>query len=152
MTTNKNKTQITVAPKAKKSVGVATITIKAGATQTYNASKAIKVKVTIVPKKKASAKITKVKVTPTKKKGQAKVTWKATKKKNVTGYEIQYSFNKKIKNSDPIVKVGKKTTKTLTKLKSKKVVYVRIRPYYEKNKAMNPGKWTKVVKSKKKVK
>ena len=81
MSTNKNKTRITVAPKNKKAVGVAKITIKAEATPTYKASKEITVKVTIVPKKKASAKITNIKITPLKKKGQAKVTWKATKKK-----------------------------------------------------------------------
>ncbi len=64
----------------------------------------------------------------------------------MTGYEIQYSSDKKN------IKKGKiQKSKTLKNLKAKKFVYVRIRPYYKEKGAINPGKWTKVIKSKKKI-
>ncbi len=57
------------------------------------------------------------------------VKWKRNKK--ASGYRIQYSTSSKFnKNSKKVtVKPGKTTSKTLSKLKAKKVYYVRIRSY-----------------------
>lgn len=57
------------------------------------------------------------------------VKWK--KGSDVTGYEIQYAFNNKFTKSKKTVKVKKSgtTSKKISKLKSKKTYYVRIRTY-----------------------
>lgn len=59
-----------------------------------------------------------------------KLTWKK-QKKNVSGYQIQYStsknFDKAVKTKT--VKGAKKTSLTISKLKAKKTYYVRIRTY-----------------------
>ncbi len=59
------------------------------------------------------------------------VNWKKTK--SVTGYQVQYSTNKKFKKrkftKKKIVNGSKKTKLTVKKLKSKKKYYVRIRAY-----------------------
>ena len=59
-----------------------------------------------------------------------KLTWKK-QKKNVSGYEVQYStsknFDKAVKTKT--VKGAKKTSLTISKLKAKKTYYVRIRTY-----------------------
>lgn len=62
-------------------------------------------------------------------KKQFKVSWK--KVSGVTGYQIQYSTDKKFKkgNKTITVKGAKKTSTTIKKLKSKKTYYVRIRAY-----------------------
>ena len=69
------------------------------------------------------------KVTATSKGFQVK--WKK-QKKNITGYQIQYSTNKKFKKKATVIKTIKKksvTQLTVKKLKSKKKYYVRIRTY-----------------------
>ncbi len=68
------------------------------------------------------------KVTAGKKK--AVVRWKK-QTKSTTGYQIQYSTDKKFRkgNKTVIIKKNKTTSKTITKLKSKKKYYVRIRTY-----------------------
>jgi phosphodiesterase/alkaline phosphatase D-like protein len=64
------------------------------------------------------------------KKGKKKITVKWKKKKQITGYQIQYSTDKKFKKNRKTVTVkAKKTSRTITKLKSKKKYYVRIRTY-----------------------
>ncbi len=72
------------------------------------------------------------------------VTWKAVK--NVTGYQIQISTNKKFKKNKKTVTVAKKkaTKKTIKKLKSKKKYYVRVRAYKIINGKKVYGKWSKV--------
>ena len=72
------------------------------------------------------------------------VTWKAVK--NVTGYQIQISTNKKFKKNKKIITVAKKkaTKKTVKKLKSKKKYYVRVRAYKVINGKKVYGKWSKV--------
>ena len=57
------------------------------------------------------------------------VKWK--KKSGITGYQIQYSTNKKFKkgNKTITVKSTKSTSATIKKLKSKKKYYVRMRTY-----------------------
>ena len=48
----------------------------------------------------------------------------------MTGYEIQYSLKKNMKNSKKtIVKDSSSASKTIKKLKAKKKYYVRIRTY-----------------------
>lgn len=105
---------------------------------------------TILPKATSLTKIT------AKKKGFT-AKWKK-QSKQVTGYELQYSINKKFtKKTTKTVKIGKyKTiTKTISKLNAKKKYYVRIRTYKTvKVKGKNTklySKWSKVktVKTKK---
>lgn len=73
-------------------------------------------------------------------KKQFKVTWK--KVSGVTGYQIQYSTDKKFKKGNKTVKIkgAKKTSATVKKLKSKKKYYVRIRTY----KGNKYSSWSKV--------
>lgn len=79
---------------------------------------------------------------------------KSSKKKQLTikyssvetckGYELQYSTSKKFK-SKKSVKIAKGTTsKTLTKLKSKKTYYIRIRAYYVENGKTYNSAWSNV--------
>lgn len=72
------------------------------------------------------------------------VTWKAVK--DVTGYQIQISTNKKFKKNKKTITVAKKkaTKKTLKKLKAKKKYYVRVRAYKVINGKKVYGKWSKV--------
>lgn len=105
---------------------------------------------TILPKATSLTKIT------AKKKGFT-AKWKK-QSKQVTGYELQYSINKKFtKKTTKTVNIGKNKTitKTISKLKAKKKYYVRIRTYkIVKIKGKNTklySKWSKVktVKTKK---
>ncbi len=95
------------------------------------AIKAVKAKKVVVKKAKAAKKA-------------LVVTWKAVK--NVTGYQIQISTNKKFKKNKKTVTVAKKkaTKKTIKKLKSKKKYYVRVRAYKVINGKKVYGKWSKV--------
>ena len=88
-----------------------------------------------------------------KKKKKAAVTWKAVE--GCSGYQIQYSKDKKFKKSVKklTVKGGDKTSATLKKLKPKKITYIRIRSF---TKITDPngktitvyGKWSKRIKVK----
>ncbi len=95
------------------------------------AIKAVKAKKVVVKKAKAAKKA-------------LVVTWKAVK--NVTGYQIQISTNKKFKKNKKTVTVAKKkaTKKTIKKLKSKKKYYVRVRAYKVINGKKVYGKWSKI--------
>ena len=81
-----------------------------------------------------------------------KIKWKKNTK--VTGYQIQYSLNKKFKKGKKfntkkkLVKGGKLSKKLVKKLKSKKTYYVRIRAYVVVNGKKKFGAWS----NKKKVK
>ena len=68
------------------------------------------------------------------------VKWK--KKSNITGYQIQYSTNSKFKKQNKSIKIknAKTRSKKITKLKSNKKYYVRIRTY----KGKKYSKWSKV--------
>lgn len=68
------------------------------------------------------------------------VKWK--KKSNITGYQIQYSTNSKFKKGNKSIKIknAKTGSKKITKLKSNKKYYVRIRTY----KGKKYSKWSKV--------
>lgn len=77
------------------------------------------------------------------------VKWK--KKTGITGYQIQYSTNKKFKNKGSKIKTVKKpsTTKlTVKKLKSGKKYYVRIRTYKTVNGTSYYSEWSKAKKVK----
>ena len=76
-------------------------------------------------------------------KGQdATITIKWKKKSNITGYQIQYSINSKFKKENKSIKIknAKTVSKKITKLKSNKKYYVRIRTYQGKK----YSKWSKV--------
>lgn len=94
------------------------------------------------------ANITSVK---SKKKKQITVSWK-NNIKNISGYEIQYSTSKKFtkKTTKTVTTKGNKAkSKTISKLKSKKTYYVRIRAY--KNQSQGEkfyGKYSKTLKIK----
>ena len=68
------------------------------------------------------------------------VKWK--KKTKITGYQIQYSTNSKFKKGNKSIKIknAKTRSKKITKLKSNKKYYVRIRTY----KGKKYSKWSKV--------
>ena len=68
------------------------------------------------------------------------VKWK--KKTNIAGYQIQYSTNSKFKKENKSIKIksAKTVSKKITKLKSNKKYYVRIRTY----KGKKYSKWSKV--------
>lgn len=84
----------------------------------------------------------------TKGKKQFKVTWK--KASSISGYQIQYSTDKKFKKNNKAVTAKKSSTSaTIKKLKSKKTYYVRVRTY--KTVKIN-GKVTKAYSSWNKVK
>ena len=71
--------------------------------------------------------------------------WKRVK--NVKGYQISYSTNKKFKRSTKI-KYTIKTTFTVKKMKKKKIYYVRIRAYTILNGKKVYGKWSSAKKIK----
>lgn len=76
-----------------------------------------------------------------------KLTWKRVK--HVSGYQLQYSTSKKFKKAKKIIiKKAKTTSKTIKKLKAKKIYYVRMRTYIIINGKKNYSKWSKVKKQK----
>ncbi len=106
-----------------KGTGVAVITVKAEETADYYASEA-KVTVKVSPARQT------LKSLKAKKGKKLTVSWK--KDKRATGYQIQYSTNKKFKKgvkTAPLVKNCKTVSKTISKLKAGKKYYVRARSY-----------------------
>lgn len=83
-----------------------------------------------------------------KKKQKVIVSW--NKKANVSGYQIQYAYNKNLQKKKKSKMVGKKTSKkTITKLKKGKTYYVRVRAYKKKTSGGRIyGKWSKIKKIK----
>ena len=74
---------------------------------------------------------------------QIKVTWKK-QTTQTTGYQIQYAKNSSFSNAKKkTVSKNKTTTKTLTKLTSKKKYYVRIRTYKTVNGKKYYSSWSK---------
>ena len=71
------------------------------------------------------------------------VKWK--KKTKITGYQIQYSTNSKFKKGNKSIKIknAKTGSKKITKLKSNKKYYVRIRTYKIVNKKTYYSSWSK---------
>lgn len=109
-------------------------------------------KVTVLSDKISSVNTKKhtVKAKSTKKKA-VKVTWKQIYK-DVTAYEVQYSTSNKFskKTTKTVVVKGKgNTSKTISKLKSKKTYYVRVRAYTDQtNNEKLYTTWSKTVKVK----
>ncbi|MBR6336148.1 MAG: fibronectin type III domain-containing protein, partial [Ruminococcus sp.] len=96
--------------------------------------------------KPGKTKISNAKSTKAKK---VKVTWKKTAG-GVSGYQVQISTDKKFKKAVTAynVKKGKTVSKTISKLKSKKTYYVRVRAYKLADNKKNAGKWSAVKKVK----
>jgi hypothetical protein len=119
-------------------VGKATITVTSPETDAYLKA-TVKIPVTVkapTPKAAAISKLTNVKGK------QMKATWK--KVTNATGYEVQYTTDKKFKKGVKTVKVKKGSTVTATvkKLTKKKTYYVRIRTCQTANKKTYYSKWS----------
>lgn len=71
---------------------------------------------------------TSIRKTSTPKKGQIRVDW--DKCANVSGYQVQYSRNKNMKNAKRITAKGSNNySRTIKNLKGKKKYYVRVRTY-----------------------
>ena len=106
-----------------KGTGIAVITVKAEETADYYPSEA-KVTVKVSPARQT------LKSLKAKKGKKLTVSWK--KDKRATGYQIQYSTDKKFKKgvkTAPLVKNYKTVSKTISKLKAGKKYYVRVRSY-----------------------
>lgn len=143
-----DKKVISVSPKGVatvKGTGRATITVTAKETAAYR-KETVKITIEITPKKqKASVKALKGR--------KLSVKWK--KDARATGYQVQYSTDRKFKKGVKTVTIKKKGTasKTISKLKKGKAYYVRVRSYksIKDNGKAKPlyGTWSKAVKSKK---
>ena len=133
-----SKTDYTITYKNNKNIGTATVTIKGKGK--YSGS--IKKTFTIKPKTAS------VKTFKSPKKKQAKVTW--AKDSKVTGYQIVYATNSKFTKGKKTVTVKsyKTTSKTITKLTSKKTYYVKVRSYKTVNGKKIYGAYSKVKKVK----
>ncbi|MCM1285815.1 MAG: leucine-rich repeat protein [Acetobacter sp.] len=118
--TLKKNTDYTVTyAKGRKAVGKYSVKITFKGNYSGTASKTF----TIIPKSTSVSKLTK---------GKKKFTVKWKKlTTQTTGYQIQYSTDKKFKKNNKTITVGKNktTSKTISKLKAKKKYYVRIRTY-----------------------
>ena len=108
-----------------KGIGKATITIKLPGDYEYNGATK-KVTITV---KKPTVKATSISKLTNVKGKKMTVKWK--KRAGITGYQIQYTLNKKFKKGVKkiTVKKAKTTKKTIAKLKLKKKYFVRIRTY-----------------------
>ncbi len=107
-----------------KNVGTASVTIYGKGKYTGEITRAFKINPTGTSISKVTG--TKKSFTVKWKKQTAKMT-----ARRITGYQIQYSTNKKFKSGIKTVTVKnyKKSSKKITKLKAKKKYYVRIRTY-----------------------
>ncbi len=143
-----NKKVITVSKKGMvtiKGTGRAVVTATAKETEKYR-KKTVKITVDITPKKqKASAKTRKGK----------KITLKWKKDIRATGYQVQYSTDRKFKKGVKVKKIGryKTTSQTFKGLKRGKNYYIRVRSYKNiksggKTKPLY-GAWSSIIKSKK---
>lgn len=120
-------------------VKVGTATVKIAGTGYYSGT--IKKTFTINPKGTSISKLTK-------KKKSFKVKWKK-QAAQTTGYQVQYSVNKNFKSAKTkTIKKTKTTSATISKLKKKKVYYVRIRTYRKVGKKNYFSSWSKVKKVK----
>jgi hypothetical protein len=121
----------TVTYSKNKNVGTATVTVKFSG----NYSGTLKKTFTIVPKPTTISKLTgdKQKLT---------VKWKK-QATQTTGYQIQYSTNKKFSGAKTVTAGSAKTvSKTITRLSAKKTYYVRIRTYKKNGKTYYYSKWS----------
>ena len=110
------------------------------------------IKTNIVPKLKGNPAAKNVTINKVKKlklnAGKKKVTVSWKKVSKVSGYQIQYSTNSKMTKAKRVVVKKNKTKVVIKRLKSKKVLYVRIRAYKKvKNKTFY-SKWSSMKKTK----
>lgn len=146
--TSSNKKAATVSNNGKisiKGTGRTIITVSAKETEKYRKN-TVKITLDISPKKqKASVK--------TLGGEKIKVQWK--KDAGASGYQVQYSTNRKFKKGVKFITVKKKGTsaKTISRLKKGKTYYVRVRSYksIQNGRKTKPlyGAWSTTVKSKK---
>lgn len=122
-------------------VGRAVITISVSATQNYNAASKT-ITVTVNPKG------TSLKTAKNVKGKKMTVIWK--RNSSVTGYEVQYSTNKRFSSGvkKTVVSKNKTLKKSLSKLKKNKTYYVRIRTYKKTNGQKFYSSWSKAKKVK----
>lgn len=115
--------------------GIATITVSAASTQNYSETN-MSITIYIIPKKTILKSLTVAE-------GQ-KLIIKWNKDPLATGYQIQYSTNKKFTNAK-IKKISSntKTSYSFTKLKINQKYYVRIRSYKESGNKILYGSWSK---------
>lgn len=99
-------------------------------------------------KETISNKIGRTKITYIKSKKKRQITLKWKKDKTCDGYQISYSTDKKFKKNKKTKTIKNKKTYryTLTKLKSKKVYYIRIRKYRIIDNKKTYGPWSTVKK------
>lgn len=86
----------------------------------------------------------KLKSVKNKKGKKIQISWK--KINGVTGYQIQYAANKKMRKAKKVTSA--KTTYTAKKLKKKKTYYVRVRAYIKNGTKKVYGRWSKIKKVK----
>ena len=80
--------------------------------------------------------------------GKKKLTVKVkAQKKQISGYQIRYSLKKNMSKAK-LVKLGKKTSKTISKLKGKKTYYVQVRTYTTVSGKTYYSEWSKAVSKK----
>lgn len=97
--------------------------------------------------KKITVKQLKIQKIKRNRKKQLTVYWK--KDKTVSGYQVQIAANKKMTKGKKLIKISKKKTScTITKLKSKRIYYVRIRAYKKADGKIVYGKWSQIKKVK----
>lgn len=122
-----------------KKVGTATVSVKGKKKYRGYSGKAV---YKITP---PSAAVSKLKSTG---RGRLSVKWKSVKE--VTGYQVLYSTNKKFKSGNRTVNVTgrKKSGVTLKKLRSKKNYYVKLRTYKRTGGEIYFSSWSKTVRVK----
>ncbi|RGQ02134.1 CAP domain-containing protein [Blautia obeum] len=124
----------TVSYKNNKNVGYGTVTVK-GKGNYSKASGTAKFKINLKKTKLSSAKSTKRKTFTT--------TWKKTG--GNSGWQVQYSTNKKFRSGVRTVNLKANNTKlTVRKLRSRKNYYIRIRGYKKVNGQMMYSSWSSV--------
>lgn len=123
-----------------KGTGIAVITITAGETADFE-KQTKTVTIQVAPKK--------VKITSTKRKTSKTVILRWSKASMASGYQIQYSTNRKLKSAKNITVGNVKTTKkTIKKLKKGTTYYFRIRPYKKAGRTKIYGAYSAVTKVK----
>lgn len=118
-----------------KGYGKAVITVNAAGNSDYK-SGVKKITITITPKKPTITKLT------ISKNNTLTVKWKKDKK--ATGYQVQYSDNKKFKKPKTVLVKKNKNSAQIKKLKSGKTYYVRVRAYKKSGKTKIFGNYSKM--------
>ncbi len=115
--------------------GMAVITVTAAGTDKYKSASA-EISITVTPKKQTISSL------KSKKKKALTVKWKKDTK--ASGYQIQYSTDKKFKKfvKNVWVKKSKTTSVTLKKLKAGKKYFVKVRAYKTSGKTNIYGSWS----------